>query len=84
MDLEAQAVAGFEQRLVGKARFAHAGDGAESFEQVGVERCDLGILMTGLAGVQGEEEKILAIESEFDGVEVGESPDEESSGDEHQ
>ena len=73
-----------DERVLRETRAAHARDRAEPRAEVAVEGGDLRVLVSGLPRVQLEQQQVLAIESELDGLQIRERPHEEPGRDQHQ
>ena len=63
---------------------AHAGNLAQATPQLGVEGGDLGLRVSGLRGIHLEQQHVVAIEPEWDGLEIRERPHEQACGDQQQ
>ncbi len=79
-----QSSPGVDQRIVRETNAAHARDRAEPFAQIAVERGDLRVVVAGLPGIQLEQQHILAIEAEFDRLQIRKCSHEEPSRNQHQ
>ncbi len=71
-----------DERRVRKACALHAWNRVEPSSKIGIETRDLGIDVTGLAGVQIEQQDVLAVETELNGLQVRQRAHEEAGGDE--
>ena len=78
------AEAGFDQRLIGETRVAHAGNRAEPLQQVAIKGGDLRVFVTGFARVQLKQQQILAIESDLDGFQIRHRSDKQPGRNQHQ
>ena len=60
---------------------AHTLNGLEIPCQIAVKSCERAFFITRLTGVEAEEQNVLAVETQFDGMEVCQRADEQAGGD---
>ena len=66
------------QRELRQGGAAHAGKTAKAVQQIGVELSEGGVFVSGLPGVQVEQEHVLFVETEFHRLKIGKRAPEES------
>ncbi len=84
VDRHAQAIPGRKQWRVRKADVADARNRAESPVKVVVERQHFGVSVTRQARRDFEQQKVLAIESDIDRLQIGEGPPKQARSNQHE
>ena len=72
------------QSVIGGGGAAHTGNSREPLMQVAEELRKRLIAVSGLTGVDAEQQQMLAVEAQFDGIQFADRSNEEAGSDEQQ